>query len=39
MLKVETPAPGEYLAAGPGGVAGLRAVERRPGAADERGAL
>jgi hypothetical protein len=39
MLKVETSAPGEYFAAGPGGVAGLRAVERRSGAAGERGAL
>jgi hypothetical protein len=39
MLGVETPAFGECLAAGPGRDAGLRAVERRSGTADERGAL
>ena len=39
MLRVETPMFEEYLAADPGRDAGLRAVERRSGTADERGVL
>jgi hypothetical protein len=39
MLRVETSTFGEYLAADPSRDAGLRAVERRSGTADERGAL
>jgi len=39
MLRVETSTFDEYLAADPGRDAGLRAVERRSGTTDERGAL
>ena len=39
MLNVETPTFEEYLAADPGRDADLRAVGRRSGTADERGAL
>ncbi len=39
MLNVETSMFAEYLAADPGRDAGLRAVERRYGTADERGVL
>ena len=39
MFKVEISTLEEYVAAGPGGDAGLRAVERRSGTTDERGAL
>ena len=39
MFKADTPALGEYFTADPGRDAGLRAVERRSGTADERGAL
>ena len=39
MLRVETSTFEEYLAAEPGRHAGLRAVKRRFGTADERGAL
>jgi hypothetical protein len=38
MFKVETSALEEYFAADPGRDAGLRAVERRSGTTDERGA-
>ena len=36
MVKAETPAPGEYSAADRGRDAGLRAGERRAGAAGRR---
>jgi hypothetical protein len=39
MLRVETSMFEEYLAADPGRDAGLRAVKRRSGTADELGAL
>ena len=39
MFKIETSTLGEYFAADPGRDAGLRAVKRRSGTADERGAL
>jgi hypothetical protein len=39
MLRVETSTFEEYLAADPGRDADLRAVERRSGTTDERGAL
>ena len=39
MLNVETSMLEEYLAADPGRDVGLRAVERRYGTADGRGAL
>jgi len=39
MLRVETSMFEEYLAADPGRDAGLPAVKRRSGTADERGAL
>ena len=39
MFKIETSALGEYFAADPGRDADLRAVERRSGTTDERGAL
>jgi hypothetical protein len=39
MFKVETSRLGEYFAADPGRDADLRAVERRSGTTDERGAL
>jgi len=39
MLRVEASMFEEYLAADPSRDADLRAVERRSGAADERGAL
>lgn len=39
MLRVETSTFDEYLAADPGRDAGLRAVERRSGTTDQRGAL
>lgn len=39
MFKVEASTLGEYFAADPGRGADLRAVERRPGTTDERGAL
>jgi hypothetical protein len=39
MFKVEPSAPEERFAADPGRNAGLRAVERRSGTTDERGAL
>ena len=39
MFKADTSTLGECFTADPGRDAGLRAVERRSGTADERGAL